>query len=109
MRAGRVTVAGLVALGAWLLVAPPAGSAAGTGARLLIGAACALPLLILAVAGLRGARQWGTWTAIVLIPYFALSVGSMLVSPGGRLESTAFSVLVAAVFFLGIATGRQRG
>jgi uncharacterized membrane protein len=105
----RATSAGLLLLGLWLLVSPPAGNAAGAGIRLMIGALCALPLVILAVAGLRGVRQWGTWVAIVLIPYFALSVGAMLVNPGGRTEGTAFSVLVAVVFFLGIAADRQRG
>jgi hypothetical protein len=47
--------------------------------------------------------------AIVLVPYFALSVGTLLVDPARRLESIAFSSLVATVFFLGIAANRRRG
>lgn len=109
MTVTRATVAGLGVLALWLLAAPPAGTATPALTRLAIGAACALPLAVLAATGLRGVRQWGAWVAIVLVPYFALSVGSMLVDPVRRLESVAFSSLVAAVFFLGIAANRRRG
>lgn len=105
----RATVAGLVVLAVWLLAAPPAGGGAPALARLVIGATCALPLAVLAATGLRGVRQWGAWVAIVLVPYFALSVGTLLVDPARRLESIAFSSLVATVFFLGIAANRRRG
>ncbi len=108
MNATRATLAGLLVLGAWLLVAPPAGTATAPATRLLIGALCAAPLLLLVLAGLRTVRQWGAWVAIVMIPYFALSVGAMLVAPGQRLEGAAFTTLIAVVFFTGIAALRQR-
>lgn len=107
MSARRLTLAGLLALGAWLLAAPPAGPAAAPGARLLIGALCATPLLVLVLAGLRAVRQWGAWVAIAMIPYFALSVGAMLVAEGQRIEGAAFATLIAVVFFAGIAAARQ--
>lgn len=107
MTATRLTLGGLLGLCAWLLVAPPAGPAATAATRLLIGALCAAPLLILVLAGLRPVRQWGAWVAIVMIPYFALSVGALLVAPGRRLEGATFAALIAVVFFLGIAVSRQ--
>ncbi|MEQ1802178.1 MAG: DUF2069 domain-containing protein [Gammaproteobacteria bacterium] len=108
MNTTRLTLAGLLVLSAWLVIAPPAGTAATPVARLLIGALCAAPLLLLVVAGLRAVRQWGAWVAISMIPYFALSVGAMLVAEGQRLEGAAFSALIALEFFAGIAATRQR-
>ena len=107
MIATRLTLAGLLILSAWLLVVPPAGTAAAPVTRLLIGALCAAPLLLLVLAGLRTVRQWGAWVAITMIPYFALSVGAMLVAEGQRLEGSAFATLIALVFFTGIAASRQ--
>jgi uncharacterized membrane protein len=104
----RAALLGLLVLSAWLVVVPPAGATAPAGTRLLIGLLCAAPLLLLVVAGLRAVRQWGAWVAISMIPYFALSVGSMLVAPGERLEEAAFATLIAVVFFTGIAASRQR-
>lgn len=108
MTATRATLAGLLVLSAWLLVAPPAGPATAPATRLLIGALCAAPLLLLVLAGLRTVRQWGAWVAIVMIPYFALSVGALLVAPGQRLEAAAFAALIAVVVFTGIAASRGR-
>lgn len=105
LSAARVTVAGLLVLSAWLLVAPPAGTTADPTTRLLIGVLCAAPLLLLA--GLRAVRQWGAWVAIIMIPYFALSVGAMLVAQDQRLEGAAFATLIAVVFFTGIAASRR--
>jgi uncharacterized membrane protein len=107
VNAARATLAGLLLLSAWLLVAPPAGPEADLATRLLIGALCAAPLLLLALAGLRKVRQWGAWVAILMIPYFALSVGAMLVAQGQRLEGAAFTTLLAVVFFTGIAAARR--
>jgi uncharacterized membrane protein len=108
MSATRATLAGLLVLSGWLLAAPPAGPATEPFPRLLIGLLCAAPLLILMLVGFRAVRQWGAWVAIVLIPYFALSVGALLVAPGQRLQGTAFATLIAVVFFAGIAASRQR-
>jgi uncharacterized membrane protein len=106
--AARATVAGLLVLSAWLLLAPPAGPATEPVPRLLIGLLCAAPLLILLLARLRAVRQWGAWVAIVMIPYFALSVSAFLVAPGQRLAGSAFATLIAVVFFTGVAASRQR-
>lgn len=106
--ATRAALAGLLLLCAWLVAAPPAGPATEPVPRLLIGLLCAAPLLILVVAGLRSVRQWGAWVAIVLIPYFALSVGSFLVAPGRRLAGATFATLIAVVFFLAIAASREQ-
>ncbi len=107
MRATRAALAGLLLLSAWLVAVPPAGPATAPLARLLIGLLCAGPLLILVVAGLRSVRQWGAWVAIVLIPYFALSVGSFLFAPGRLLAGAAFATLIAVVFFTAIAASRE--
>jgi uncharacterized membrane protein len=104
----RGALLGLLVLSAWLVAAPPAGATASAGARLLIGLLCAAPLLLLVAAGLRAVRQWGAWVAITMIPYFTLSVGSMLVAPGQRVEGAAFASLIVIVFFTGIAALRQR-
>jgi uncharacterized membrane protein len=106
--ATRAALAGLLVLCGWLLAAPPAGPATEPFTRLLIGLLCAAPLLILVLAGFRAVRQWGAWVAIVMIPYFALSVGALLVAPGQRLQGAAFATLIAVVFFTGIAASRQR-
>jgi len=106
--AARAAVAGLLVLSAWLLLAPPAGPATDPVPRLLIGLLCAAPLLLLLLARLRAVRRWGAWVAIVMIPYFALSVSAFLVAPGQRLEGSAFATLIAVVFFAGIAASRQR-
>jgi len=103
----RITLAGLLVLVAWLLAAPPAGPATELASRFLIGLLCAAPLLILLVTGLRTIRQWGVWVAIVMIPYFTLSVGALLVSPGQRLPGTVLSTVIALVFFSGIADSRR--
>jgi uncharacterized membrane protein len=103
----RFTLAGLLVLVVWLLASPPAGPTTARAPRLVIGLLCTAPLLILLVAGLRAVRQWGVWVAIVMIPYFALSVGSLLVSPGQRLPGAVLSTMIALVFFSGIATSRQ--
>lgn len=107
MSVRRATLAGLLVLAVWLLAAPPAGPATALATRLLIGVLCATPPLILLVAGLRTVRQWGVWVAIVMIPYFTLSVGALLVSPGQRLEGAALATLISLVFFSGIAASRQ--
>ncbi|MEZ5564567.1 MAG: DUF2069 domain-containing protein [Gammaproteobacteria bacterium] len=108
MTLDRLTSAGLLALCVWLLISPPASIATDQATRLLIGGLCATPLLILIGAGLKPIRQWGVWVAIVLIPYFALSVGTFLVEPAKRLEGVAFATLIALVFFGGIFAARSR-
>ena len=108
MSATRATLTGLLVLSTWLLVVPPAGPATAPVPRLLIGLLCATPLLILVLAGFRTVRQWGVWVAIVMVPYFALSVSAFLVAPGPRLQGSAFATLIAVVFFTGIAASRQR-
>lgn len=107
MSAKRFTEAGLLLLVVWLLASPPAGPTTEVAVRLLIGLVCAAPLLMLLVAGLRAVRQWGVWVAIVMIPYFTLSVAALLVSPGPRLTGTALATMIALVFFGGIATSRR--
>ncbi len=102
----QLTLAGLLVLAAWLLAAPPAGATTTPTTRLLIGALCALPLLALLYLGWKSVRQWGVWVALVLVPYFALSVGAFLVNPVGRIEGALFATLVALVFFGGIFASR---
>lgn len=103
---GRVCVAGLAGLSAVLLIAPPAGTSAPPGVRLLVGSAAALPLLLLLAARLRSPARWGTWVALVMIPYVALSVGSWLVSPSARGPGIAFALTASVVFFCGLFAGR---
>ena len=108
MSATLVTRAGLLLLAAWLMISPPAGASAPVLTRLLIGIAFAAPLLVLLVTSFRKVRQWGAWVAIILIPYFALTVGSLLVTPGSRAAGSAFATLMAVVFFAGILASRER-
>ena len=105
----RLTLVGLAILGAWLLIWPPAGAAATTVVRLAIGLACAAPLLVLLLTGLGHSRKWGVWVAIVMIPYFALSVGAFLVAPTREPDGALFATLVAVLFFAGISASRQPG
>lgn len=102
----RLAQAGLVLLAAVLIMDPPAGSSASPGVRLGIGLACAAPLLALLAGSLRPGPRWGAWVAIVLVPYFALSVGAMLVAPGDRMAGAAFPALVALVFVAGAWSSR---
>ena len=108
MSATHAARAGLLLLSGWLVLAPPAGASAAPFTRLLIGVAFAAPLLALVYLSFRSVRQWGAWVAITLIPYFALSVGALLVTPDARLSGSAFATVVAVVFFTGILASRQR-
>lgn len=101
-------MAGLTGLTLWLLWSPPAGESVGAGERLAIGTACAAPLLVLLAQSLRNDTQWGKWVAVVMVPYVALSVGAMLVTPDGRWPGAVFAAVAVLVFFAGIDTARRR-
>lgn len=103
----QLTLAGLLVLCVWLLVSPPARTTADPLVRLLIGGLCALPLVALLYLGWKPVRQWGVWVALVLIPYFALSVGAFLVDPARQMEGAMFATLIAVVFFGGIFAARN--
>jgi len=103
----RLAQGGLVLLVVALLADPPAGAGADGVARLAIGLLCAAPLLALLAASLRPGPRWGVWVAVVLVPYFALSVGAMLVASGNRGWSAAFPTLVALVFVAGNWSARR--
>jgi uncharacterized membrane protein len=103
----RLALAGLAYLVVALLAAPPAGSSAALNVRLLVGALFALPLLVLIGAGLRGAARWGTWVALVMIPYVTFSVGAWLVTPAARLPGIVFATVASTVFFAGILAARR--
>lgn len=94
----RLAQGGLVLLVLALMLDPPAGDSAGPAVRLAIGLLCAGPLLALLATSIRPGPRWGAWVAVVLVPYFALSLGAMLVVAGDRAYSAAFPVLVALVF-----------
>jgi uncharacterized membrane protein len=100
-------MAGLAYLVVALLVAPPAGSSATAAVRLLTGALFALPLLALLAAALRDAARWGTWVALVMIPYVTFSVGGWLVTPAARLPGIVFATVASTVFFAGILAARR--
>jgi uncharacterized membrane protein len=103
----RFALAGLVYLVVALLAAPPAGSSAPLAIRLLVGILFALPLLVLLAAALRGTARWGTWVALVMIPYVTFSVGAWLVTPAARLPGIVFATVASTVFFAGILAARQ--
>jgi hypothetical protein len=104
----RMAQVGLALLALALVVDPPAGASAGAGVRLAIGLLCAAPLLALLGTSPRAGPRWGAWVAIVLVPYFALAVGGMLMMPADqRTLSVAFSGLVALVFLAGVAAARR--
>ena len=102
----RVCVAGLAYLALALLIAPPAGASAPAATRLLVGLLAATPLLVLLAARTRAAARWGTWVALVMIPYVTLSVGSWLVSPATRASGIAFALVASVVFFSGVFAAR---
>jgi hypothetical protein len=103
----RATVLGLAALTLALLVAPPAGSTAGSGVRLLVGALAAGPLIALLLLKDRDPTRWGVWVALTMTPYVALSVGSWLVTPDRRAAGIVFALIASGVFFAGIFTARR--
>lgn len=103
----RLAQGGLVLLVLTLVLDPPAGDSAGTGVRLAIGLLCAGPLLALLATSIRPGPRWGAWVAIVLVPYFALSVGAMLVVAGDRAYSAAFPALVVLVFMAASWSARR--
>ncbi|MCL4720365.1 MAG: DUF2069 domain-containing protein [Gammaproteobacteria bacterium] len=76
--------------------------------RLGIGALCAAPLAALLGAAFRRPRQWGAWVAILLIPYFTLGLGALLVTPERNAASLAFVLLTLVTLFAGIASARGR-
>lgn len=102
-------LAGLVILSVWLLAVPPAGAATGTAGRLLVGLACALPMLILIAAWLRPSIKWGAWVAVVMVPYVTLAVGAALIAQENRVAAIAFAAVTVLVFFTGLDAGRRLG
>lgn len=97
----------LVVLSAWLLISPPAPRMADGSARLAIGLLCAAPLLLLLVTGLGRRPRWGAWVAVVMIPYLALGVGALLVTPSSRASQAVFSGLTVLAFFAGLDATRR--
>jgi uncharacterized membrane protein len=105
----RLALVGLVVLAAWLLRDPPAPDGATGLQRVIIGALCAAPLVVLAFTGLRARRQWGGWVATIMVPYITLATGSLLVAPANLVGSVSFTVIAVLVFFAGIDAGRRLG
>lgn len=89
---------------------PPAGSSASAAVRLGIGALCAAPLAALLVAGLSRRRrpQWGAWVATLLVPYFTLGLGALLVTPQRNPAGVGFVLLTLVTLFAGVASARGR-
>ena len=97
--------AGLAVLTLWLLLAPPAGADANLAVRLVIGV-CARD------------RSWSARHRAGRIPQVGrlgggddplrpFSVGSLLVSPGARLEGALFAAVAVLTFFAGIDAARR--
>lgn len=99
VRSQRLTVAGLVVM-ATLLLAPEPTAWSGS---------LAVPLLALALAGLRPARKWGGWVAAVMVPYFCVALGEAIANPAERLAAGALSACAAMVFFAAFDSLRRAG
>lgn len=102
-----ISLLGLAALTLWLLVTPPAGADAGVSVRLVIGAICAAPLVVLLATANADRHKWGVWVAVMMIPYVTFSVGSLLVSPGARMQGALFAAVTVLTFFAGIDAARR--
>jgi uncharacterized membrane protein YhaH (DUF805 family) len=102
----RACLAGLAYLVVALIAAPPAGANAPATIRLLVGLLAAAPLLTLLATRRRAGARWGTWVALVMIPYVTLSVGSWLVAPATRTQGVLFAVVASVVFFSGVFAAR---
>lgn len=97
-RASRLVALAGLALVAALLAWPP-------GAAGLVGAA---PLVAVFGAGALSAPRWAIATAIVMLPYFAWGVMSILTDPAGRLRAIAFATLTIVVFLAALDSMRRR-
>lgn len=100
-------ILGLVVMAAWLVIDPPAGANAALPARLAVGLLCAAPLLALLVMARRVNRRWGTWTAVLMIPYVTFAVGALLMRPDGPLAGAGFATVAVLTFFAGLDASRR--
>lgn len=103
----RLAIAGIVAMAAWLVVDPPAGASAAFPARLAVGVLCAAPLMVLLASARRADRRWGTWTALLMIPYVTFAVGALLMRPGSPLTGAVFATVAVLTFFAGLDASRR--
>ncbi len=98
-RSQRLALAGLLIMVALLLAPEPTAWSA----------AVALPLLVLALTGLRPARKWGGWVAAVMVPYFCVALGEAIANPVDRLAAGALSACAAMVFIAAFDSLRRAG
>lgn len=98
-RSQRVALAGLLLMAMLLLVpTPTAWSTAVT-----------IPLLALALTGLRPAPKWGGWVAAVMVPYFCVALGEAIANPPARMAAGALSACAAVVFLAAFDSLRRAG
>jgi hypothetical protein len=102
----RLARAGLLMLGLWLLASPPAGASAPLATRLGLGLLCGLPLVLMGALGHRHGARWAVWGVMLLLPFFVLSLGSLVVQPERSLDSSGFAALLVAVLVLLVLRAR---
>jgi len=99
-----ITLAGLLVLALLMLIRIVGMEALSM--RLAVGLLTVLPPLLLALASAWGSPKWGTWAAAWMIPFFAVSLGEMLLGPLTP-ATVAWPLLTLVVFFAGLDASRR--
>lgn len=74
-----------------------------------LGIASAIPVLALAIAGIRPGRRWGGWVAALMIPYLTVGAMNILAGPMPRLPAIALGASTAIAFVAGLGWIRSIG
>jgi len=94
-----LTLTALLVMGA-VLIWPPVSALAW---------AAALPLALLIVTGLRPARRWGGWVAVLMVPYVAVAAMNILAGPMPAPAAISLGVGTVAAFLGGLGWMRSIG
>ena len=93
------TLAALLVMGAVMLW-PPLTALAG---------AAAVPLALLIVTGLRPARRWGAWVAILMTPYLTVAAMNIVAGPMPGPAAISLGAGTVAAFLGGLGWMRSTG
>jgi hypothetical protein len=95
----RITMAGLAALTAALLLPSP------SAWTILL----SVPVLTLFATGFKPPRKWGGWVAVLMTPYLCIAIGEAIADPTDRLSNMLVAGVSTLVFFTAMDVVRRSG
>jgi hypothetical protein len=99
-RIARLATFGALLLMGAVMIWPPVTALSG---------AAAVPLALLLVAGLRPARRWGGWVAVLMIPYLTVAAMNIVAGPMPAPAAISLGVGTVAAFLGGLGWMRSTG